>query len=245
MMKRTFWFLMLVLLFSLFLAANASAGKPEEDKLRNAAENGDIVTVRSLLNQGVDVNSNAYGRTALLWAAQNKHMDIVRLLIEKGANVNTKDKNTGTPLIYEVINGQLDMVKLLLDKGADLNMVSGPVDATALIYAVFQNNKDAVQFLVKRGADVNVKDKLGMTALKYAVLAGNKEIGRILIENGAKEGKEEYMNLVKSYQEGYGVSDPRDLDKMWVKFRTFLAQGKIDSAQNLFLQLRERITVVI
>jgi ankyrin repeat protein len=60
-------------------------------------------------------------RTPLLWAAKNGHGAVVKLLLEKGAELEFKDKKYGrTPLLWAVKNGHEAVVKLLLKKGADL-----------------------------------------------------------------------------------------------------------------------------
>ena len=62
------------------------------------------------------------GTTALWIASQNGHKEIVKLLLEKGADINVKQTATGaTALLLASQNGRTDVVKLLLEKGADVN----------------------------------------------------------------------------------------------------------------------------
>jgi ankyrin repeat protein len=64
----------------------------------------------------VDVDN----RTPLSWAAKRGHKGIVKLLLEKGADVNAATVSFGqTPLYWASENGHVDVVKLLLEKGAD------------------------------------------------------------------------------------------------------------------------------
>jgi ankyrin repeat protein len=62
---------------------------------------------------------DSYGRTPLSWAARNGHEAVVKLLLEKGAELETKDVYYDqTPLSWAARNGQEAVVKLLLEKGA-------------------------------------------------------------------------------------------------------------------------------
>ena len=61
-----------------------------------------------------------YGQTPLSWAAQNGHEAVVKLLLEKGADVESKSSNGRTPLSWAAENGHEAVVKLLLEKGADV-----------------------------------------------------------------------------------------------------------------------------
>jgi len=59
-----------------------------------------------------------HGQTALMWAAAEGHAEVVRLLIEAGADLNAADKEGTTALILATLNGHLDVAALLLDAGA-------------------------------------------------------------------------------------------------------------------------------
>ena len=67
-------------------------------------------------------SKDRYGRTPLWWAAENGHEAVVELLVEKGADVNSKEDRDGrTPLWWAAENGHEEVVKLLLEKGADVD----------------------------------------------------------------------------------------------------------------------------
>ena len=86
----------------------------------NAAKNGDLSTVEVILKEGIDINirDQKNGYSALHWAAEKGQKKIVRLLIEKGANLNAKTKNNLTPLNLADNNFENEISELLINNGA-------------------------------------------------------------------------------------------------------------------------------
>ncbi|MDC0307396.1 ankyrin repeat domain-containing protein, partial [bacterium] len=114
----------------------------------SAAKEGKLDEVKSLLEEGVDVDcSDAFSCTGLFWAAANNHKSIVEYLIEKGANLNAGAGVGGTPLARAAYEGHVEVVELLIAKGADVNAkdVSGgsPLDSA---------DESVVDLLRKHGA---------------------------------------------------------------------------------------------
>ena len=77
--------------------------------------------IKNASNKGIINMEDGNGNTPLMYAAENGNKDIVKLLIDKGANVNKQDKNGKTPLMYAVVKGNKDIVKLLIENGAIVN----------------------------------------------------------------------------------------------------------------------------
>lgn len=141
-----------------------------------AAENGQLEVVRLLLSKGAAVNSAAdeasrhNGATPLIGATKGaqdyqapiggvratspnrKHgyLEVVSLLLEKGAAVNKKDNFGATALIYASENGQVDVVSLLLAKGAMVDAKTNE-GKPALYYA--SGNPDVTKVLLEKGAN--------------------------------------------------------------------------------------------
>ena len=106
----------------------------------NAATNGDTKKVLALLHNGTDVNTTVpiVGTHALMVAAAFGHEDTVRVLIDRGADVNTQDLTGWTPLHAAAFKGNIQIVRLLLaeERSPAIHLVSGkPVgDAEQLGY---------------------------------------------------------------------------------------------------------------
>ena len=107
-----------------------------------------------------------------MYAAWGGNIDIVRLFLDMGLDINAKDKYGKTPLIYATDDGWLnddlgDMIKLLIKNGADVNEKNIEGETPLMFTAQFGDSKN-VSLLIKNGADVNAKDNKGKTAADYA-----------------------------------------------------------------------------
>jgi ankyrin repeat protein len=142
-----------------------------EAELRQAAIDGDIKTVRTLLAHGVDVNAaDEKGWTPLRSAVFQENVTLVKLLLAKGADPNTKDKSDGsTSLQWAAQIGHAEMVASLLKSGADVNARDTFSGATALYFAAGAGHVGAVKALLAAGANPNVPDKFGDTMLDEVV----------------------------------------------------------------------------
>ncbi|KAL5505211.1 hypothetical protein EMCRGX_G006611 [Ephydatia muelleri] len=125
------------------------------------------------------------GCTALMRASKAGHMEFVKELLDKGAEVNIQDKDGWTALMRASKAGQLECVKVLLDKGAEVNMQSWWRE-TALMMASKEGHMECVKVLLDQGADVNIQDKDGWTALMRASKAGQLECVKVLLDKGAE-----------------------------------------------------------
>ena len=84
-----------------------------------AAADGDLETVKKLLEEGDDVNSRDNGRwSPLILAAQNGHLEVVKLLLENGADINAENAYTETALCLAKSDGHREIAAILEQLGA-------------------------------------------------------------------------------------------------------------------------------
>ncbi|OAP55332.1 hypothetical protein AYL99_10305 [Fonsecaea erecta] len=123
-------------------------------------------------------------RTPLSWAAGRGHSATVKILLEKGANLECKDKHNETPLSWAAKRGHKEMLRLLLKKGAERDSKDNS-GRTPLSRAAEHGHKEVVQILLENGAERDFKDNSGGTPLSWAAERGNKEVVQLLLEKGA------------------------------------------------------------
>ncbi len=159
--------------------------------LFEAGCDGDLPRLRRIILSGVDVNGvDASGNTALLMAAGKwKNFEVVRLLVESGAFVDTPDSANWTALMTSSLHGGVDTAVFLLSKGADVNYVGGG-GCTPIIVAAWNNHLDVVQLLVEAGAKADVCSEKGKHIIDYAfddmnISEGRLAIAKILVRSGA------------------------------------------------------------
>jgi membrane protease YdiL (CAAX protease family) len=156
-----------------------------------SASRGDLQKVEHLVNMGGDINatSNAGGDwkgvTALEEAAQRPNPEMVRFLLEKGANPNVKDSHGETPLIVATEQNQLQNMKLLISKGANINSRNNR-GFTALRSAAEYNRLEAARFLIDSGADLNLTDNEEKTPLAAANQRGYVNLVNLLQQKGGR-----------------------------------------------------------
>ena len=132
------------------------------------------------------------GSTPLMYAALYGDSDWVRLLLESGADPNSRNDAGTTALMWALADAE--KTRLLLDHRADVNARSDD-GRTPLIIAASQHGSGAVvKLLLDRGANPAVKcaSYLGeMTPLSYAALAGDESVFQMLIERDTKSKRRE------------------------------------------------------
>ena len=129
----------------------------------------------------------------------NGYLEIVKLLIKNGTNINKKDNSGSTPLIYACKSIDVEIVKLLVKNGANINEKDDNGN-TPLIFSSYNGNLEIVKLLIKNGANINQLDTYGWTPLIFSSYNGNLEIVKLLIENGANIiGKAKYGKNALQY----------------------------------------------
>ena len=150
----------------------------ENGVIHKAANAADLEAVRDFLKNGVDVNSKYFlpGEkppthnlgTPLLFAVEGGNIQIVELLLEKGADVNAKNIVQVTPLLSGVDLNNYGIVKLLISHGADLNAQTETGTSPLHNAAIYGRNR-ILKLLVEHGANVNIRARYGKTPLDEAI----------------------------------------------------------------------------
>ena len=155
------------------------------------------------------------------------------MLIEAGADLNTKDKIGWSALSLAALKDHADIVKILIEAGADMN--SKDKDGrSALSLAAYNDRVGKVKLLIEAGADINTKIEDGRSALYLAVDKGYAKIVKMLIEAGAdlntkdKDGRSALSWAVDKYDSvGLWLHDKierhRDIVKMIIEAGSSLA----------------------
>lgn len=144
-----------------------------------------VECVKILLNNKVQVNAGIERRSALHIAVEKNAINVVELLLKNGANPNTPQVYTETPLHTAAALGNIECMRLLLSHGADVRSQFGKKRMTALHLAAEDDYSECVKLLLKHGADVNARNFDGKTPLHLACLSQCAETVEILILNGA------------------------------------------------------------
>ena len=139
--------------------------------LHYAAEfNGDPRVISLLLDRGVEIDDPGRGLTPLLLSAGNNSRPVVAFLLERGADVSARAKDSGyTPLHYAAQNEDVDVVRLFLQHGADARATNGS-GTTPLHVATQQAGREAgVKLLLEAGADPSARNRLREACLLITV----------------------------------------------------------------------------
>jgi uncharacterized protein len=122
--------------------------------------------------------------TTINKAVYNNDFDLVTKLLENGNDINEKDQQMRTPIIYAAYVRSNLMLKYLIEKGANINEVDYK-GCTALIYASYYGDYDNVKNLLNAGANIFIRNKEKYSAYEYAQYFGFKEIANLLKEKDA------------------------------------------------------------
>lgn len=196
-MKRTYVAIGIAVLFILAMHCAPAFASGEEAPLHKAVLAGDIGRAGSLLANGADVNAlDLHGMAPLHYAAgMCDRGDIVKLLLDNGADIQKKSGASFTPILFAAQKDCADIVMLLINSGADVKIkFPGNGNETPLHRAAFVCGTETVSALIKAGADVNAVDDDGFTPLFQGSLLDKKYFDSdtcvktmsILLDNGAE-----------------------------------------------------------
>jgi ankyrin repeat protein len=155
--------------------------------LIDAVKAGNREAVRALLKQPAAAFKavEGDGTTALHWAVRADDLDLARMLLAAGADVNAATREGVTPLSVAAVNGSARMTGVLLEAGANANAVM-PEGETILMTAARTGRPEVIETLLRHGADVNARENwFGETALIWAAAENHADAVKVLVAHGA------------------------------------------------------------
>ena len=160
----------------------------------HAVDKNDVTKLRTLLQEGADPNENyndspALSFTILHLCCGKGHLEATKLLVEAGANVQSRDAWAMSPLVHSIISQYIDVIEYLLSVCPRIVNLTDKFGKSPLHFAIESDNVEIVELLIRRGADINMSTMHGITPLMFTCstpkLSQREEIVRILLREGA------------------------------------------------------------
>ena len=155
----------------------------KEDKvIIDYINKGDLKGLKQL-NEKFNPNIlDASGTPVLVKATSKGHFEIVKYLLEKGADINAMNITGHTALSRSTFFSYNKISNFLIERGADINKTDKRFFLPPIIAAIRSNNLDIGKLLVKKNVDINIKDGInGMTPIMWAVAYQNIEFVKLLL----------------------------------------------------------------
>lgn len=138
-----------------------------------------------LMDSGASLVIDDHYSNPLFFLGGADNFELVKYLISKGCDVNTRDSIGKTPVQQAALSGNPDIVRFLISQNADI-FTRDSLGSSSLHYAAMGGDATIVRLLIDKNIDINLKDKCGRTALHDAIRPGNEQTIELLIKNGAE-----------------------------------------------------------
>uniref|UniRef100_A0A673BM52 Ankyrin repeat domain 6b n=1 Tax=Sphaeramia orbicularis TaxID=375764 RepID=A0A673BM52_9TELE len=155
------------------------------ERLLVASHKGQADSVVQLINKGAKVAVTKYGRSPLHLAAYKGHIEVVRILLKAGCDLDIQDDGDQTALQRAAVVGNSDVISALIQEGCALDRQDKDGN-TALHEVSWHGFSQSVKLLVKAGANVHTKNKAGNTALHLACQNGHAQSSKVLLLGGSR-----------------------------------------------------------
>ena len=175
----------------------------KERRLIRAAIDGQLQEVQQLLDEGADPNTNLYDYPPLNWSAWTGNVEMVRMLLAAGANIEGRNKKGSTPLILAAMKGRTTVLRELIQAGADLHAKTNSTNdntyggVTALMAAALQGYDTAVEILLEAGADPDDTTDEGLDAEGLAFSRGHIQLADKLAAAAARKEPAANRNIIQ------------------------------------------------
>lgn len=151
---------------------------------------GDVDSVIHALAVGADINcQDEKGMTAVMYAARQGHLHIVKTLIERNAELEITNNNGNSALLIAMLEGHVEVVDILSEAGASFDFIEKKGEMI-LLGVIFEKHVDMIPILLREGVDpdktvLRFDGGTFLPALIYAIRLGYIDLAKALVENGA------------------------------------------------------------
>ena len=168
--------------------------------LQAACVCGQYECCKYLISRGVSIEANEYGEnniSPLIISSSRNHSEIVKLLVDSGADINYQGEDGWSAILSAAKNGALNLVKYFCEKGANVESCNYS-NWTSLFMAAFYNYHDMIKYLIDFGANVDAKSTEGETILDVCTSEETKqEIIKLIEEKKTKQQQSSETNESK------------------------------------------------
>lgn len=169
-----------------------------------AANRGEIKTIEVLLKHGANINKRKDGDSTALSRGVH-HINVVKLLLDGGADPNIADEFGKTPLWYaSAYKGNIDIVNLLLENGADVTVQANKYKETLLHISALYGHAELVKLYLEKGLDVNASDNRGYTPLYWSISSDKSEFDKSNVKTPKKTNNSVTQLLI---EKGANIDD--------------------------------------
>ncbi len=198
----------IALIAAILLIVQIAASSSRCDPIHDAAREGDLATVQSLLtkNRHLALDRDKSGKSPLHYAALYGHANIAELLLSKGAKIDGMDHQGMTPLHLAAMAGQTLMAQFLIAHSADVN-AKARSDWTPLHIAALWGKRDVAELLIAGKADIAARDSDGRTPLHLAAWKGRTGMLDLLIKSQADIGAKDSYGMTALHWTALGGSN--------------------------------------
>lgn len=119
----------------------------------------------------------------IIYACENNDLEMIKILINNGYDINFTNWSGTSPLIYEAENGNLEGVKLLVKNGADIEQCDN-MEHTPLFKAMWCDHYEMAEYLIGKGVEINLTDHDNDSIMYPVVENDSVKMAKLLIDNG-------------------------------------------------------------
>ncbi|KAK3596502.1 hypothetical protein CHS0354_007409 [Potamilus streckersoni] len=166
---------------------NVNLRSKNDDTALNLAVTMDKFVLHLLEAGALPKLAGPHGHTCLMYAAVHRNADTSKLLITYGADVNAKNDQSETAILYAIFRDDLNLVKILLEAGTDPNTLQSTDEKNSiLLLTAYDGQYDFMKTIIDHGADVNLENSMGYTPMHISAWNGYLDCVKLLLEHGAK-----------------------------------------------------------